>query len=270
MIRTRLIGQLGNQLFTYVIGKILAVKTGMRYDPPTEFLDKTGGHVKWSADPIWRMLPTDGRECAGKPHVISTGQWYDLDSLSNEVPLYIEYGYFQNYGLIRNWKAQIREEWLKIPTHRFVETRDDTVYMHVRRTDYCRPISECLHCGIASTIQEFRDCMNEFPECSRVVVCTDGPDDAFFDDFNQVCTDWSFSGGKWDEDFLLLASAKHLVLSQSTFSWWAGFLGRAEKIVCSVPPGTFWHRGLSSRQWPRLYVDDEPDRWRWINKEKKP
>jgi len=67
----------------------------------------------------------------------------------------------------------------------------------------------------------------------------------------------------WDEDFLFLASARNVIISQSTFGWLAAFLGRASKIACPVPEGSFWHRGMTSREQPHLLPDRDDREWIW-------
>ncbi|WP_369012400.1 alpha-1,2-fucosyltransferase [Demequina capsici] len=44
-----------------------------------------------------------------------------------------------------------------------------------------------------------------------------------------------FRGSSDLDDFGVLLSAEQLVLSNSTFSWWAGFAGRAGVVLCPKP-----------------------------------
>lgn len=259
-------GQIGNQLFQYLVGKILAEQTGLLYSPPPSFLDKGGHPVKWSARAIWRMTPTPGRvvtEPERKYHLMHELDWSLFDG---EHRITITHGYFQKWSNFCPWKARIKEEWLPIPPERFVATDDDAVYVHVRRTDYVdvgnkRPPDRATQ-GYATSLDEFRECLREFPDAKRLVLVTDAPRDPFINLFDRLLPS-TVSGLPWDQDFLLLASARNLLMSQSTYSWWAGVLGRAERIVCPIPQGTFWQRGMTQAGFPHLYVDDEPERWRW-------
>jgi hypothetical protein len=69
-----------------------------------------------------------------------------------------------------------------------------------------------------------------------------------------------------------MASARKLLMSQSTFSWWAGWLGRAERIVCPLFAPSHWHFGSKlygppdpgALDFPNLIVDDEP-RWEFVS-----
>lgn len=266
MISVKFMGQIGNQLFQYLVGKILAEKTGLMYPSPPSFLDKGGHPVRWSGKPIWKMTPTPGI------HIMDTERKYhlmhvlDWDAFDPTCKITITHGYFQKWANFRAWKDRIRNEWLPIPRERFVETDDEAVYVHVRRTDYVnvgnnRPPDRATQ-GYATSIEEFRQCLTEFPDAKRLVIVTDAPRDRFIQLFDQLLPS-TVSGRPWDEDFLLLASARNLLMSQSTFSWWAGFLGRAQRIVCPIPQGTFWQRGITEAGFPHLYVDEEPERWIW-------
>ncbi len=60
-VRVYFVGQIGNQLFHYCLGKILAEKYELAFDPPSYFVDKNGSPVKWSGEPLFVMQPTAGR-----------------------------------------------------------------------------------------------------------------------------------------------------------------------------------------------------------------
>jgi hypothetical protein len=132
------------------------------------------------------------------------------------------------------------------------------------------PNNPNAHC-LASSIDEYRSCLSHFPDAKRLVIVTDDPNDPFHREFDQLGLPWTISGLTWDQDFLLLASCRWMIMSQSTYSWWAGFLGRAERIVCPLFPGTHWHLGKDligapvTHDVPNLIVDDEPGRWIWVS-----
>jgi len=90
MITARMIGQFGNQLFTYVVCKILAERTGLAYSPPIEFVNKRGQPVVWSELPAIVMAPTAGRVLSERKlegeHVqrICCDHWFDFSSLRSD------------------------------------------------------------------------------------------------------------------------------------------------------------------------------------------
>ena len=263
MIVVEFMCQFGNQLFQYNIGRILAQRTGQAFQPPVQWLDKHGWPVVWTLKPPLvtpRAVP--GEHPSGDAQTVHVEQWLDLDSVRPDRPVHITYGYFQRYELLQPYKDQIRNDWLKL-SQPFVQTDSEAVYVHVRRTDYVG--------GWATSIDDYAKCLDCFPDAKRLVLVTDDPEDPIHNEFSRFGLPYTISGRPWDKDFLLLASCRQLIISQSTFAWWAGFLGQAEKIVCPVFPGTFWRHGVGitghrppSRDYPNLYVYDEPERWHWL------
>jgi hypothetical protein len=226
--------------------------------------------VRWRDDkPLIVMEGTPGRRATGPPQKLRVYHTYDLDSLDPNRPVVSDRCYWQRYSMYKPYKDQIRQEWCRIRKP-FVETDPEAVYIHCRRTDYVLPPGTDIRtCAQATSMEEFRLAMRQFPDARRVVVLTDNPRDPFMQEFHKLGLLWEVNGGTWDEEFLMLASARWVIISQSTYSWWAAFLGRGEKIVCPVLPGSHWHLGLGARWLERdrcvnLYVDDEPERWIWV------
>src|SRR3990172_6935448 len=256
MITARMIGQFGNQLFTYVVCKILAERTGLAYSPPIEFVNKRGQPVVWSELPAIVMAPTAGRVLSERKlegeHVqrICCDHWFDFSSLRSDRPIHIEQGYFQNYSLLVGWKQKMRRDWLAI-WGRLPRSDPVAVYLHCRRTDYVPGVdnpNDPSRCCLAATLDDYAACLKEFPDAKRLVVVTDDPGDPFMQEFPKLGLPWAISGLPWDQDWRLLLAAENLVICQSTFSWWAGWLGRAWKIVCPLPKGSFLHPGLGGRR----------------------
>ncbi len=116
-----------------------------------------------------------------------------------------------------------------------------------------------------------------FPEAKRAVIVSDDYKDRFLNEVADLVAsrlEWvEAARGTWDADWLTLASCKNLIMSQSTYSWWAAFLGRCQKIVCPVFPSTFWGKGYrligppkDGRDFPNLEVTDDPGKeWIWLH-----
>lgn len=272
MIAMQFAGQIGNQMVEYCVAKIIAERTGLAYQPSDDFFKKDGSPIAWSDKPLFRMAPTRGRILQSDPpgwQMIDAMHWLDLDAIDGSRPVSVR-GFFQRYELLRPWKNRIRKEWLSLSPWRIGPTDPEAVYVHVRRTDYVdigegRP-PDTTRQERASTPEEFARCIAEFSGAKRLVLVTDDPTGA-------AAMPWplpfTVQSAAWDVDFLTLASARWLVCSCSTFSWWAGWLGHAERIAIPVFPGTYWHNGLGAvgpdrPDFPNLYPDDEAERWRWL------
>jgi hypothetical protein len=274
-------GQLGNCFFTYCLGKILAEKTGQDYVPPfPHWITKAGGPVKYSTEIpfIAQPVPTIGRGSVSGPtqHYHSL-HWVDVDGFSRDRPIHVS-SYAQRYQIFQPWKDRIRNDWLKIREDAFVETDPECVYIHVRRTDYVgnnlNPDQQC----IAHTIPEYLRCLEEFPNAKLATIITDDPHDPFIAALRKTIAErfpargCSSVSSAWDRDFMTLASAKSVIISQSTYAWWACWLGRAEKVVCPIGVSSLWHRGMGLMgapkpgcgDYPNLYPHDEKEKWFWI------
>lgn len=271
MITSTLMGQLGNQLSQYVYAKTLAKRTGLMYIPPSCFVDKSHNPIQWTGEPLFEMRPTYGRQ-VHYPFIQSRFlHWDDFNKYDGSQGIRLQ-GYAQRYELIRDFKNEIRNDWLKIDVNKFIDVSDDIIVIHVRLTDYVTlddgTPPDPNRNGVSTSIGEFCECLEYFPNAKGVVIVTDDPDSPFLQQFDHCGLPYTISRGTWEEDFMLLASCRNMIMSQSTFSWWAAFLGRCERVVCPMFPGSFWHHGLNlygpaTPDFPNLYVDDEPERWIW-------
>jgi hypothetical protein len=281
MIHFQMLGRFANQALQYVLARILADRTGLAYNAPRGFTSPSGWLI-WTLAPVFTMQSAPGRRVEGIPQVIDALQWFDMTTIDLQRPVIVRQWFGQRYELLRPYKDQIRNDWLCIPPDRYCLTIDqDAVYVHVRRADYIDirpgvPANPLLQ-GTATTIDEYRECLRQFPDAKRVCLIADDVQDPFIPKLGAALElPWSCEWDRWDKDFLRLASARWVILSQSTFSWLAAFLGRPERVVCSVRPGTFWGNGVGligpqmgpeGRDFPNLWVDDEPGRWVWLTGE---
>jgi len=179
VLQMQFAGQAGNQFIQHAVAKIIAARTGLAYAPPDTFFAKDGSPVKWSGTPIFTMTPTPGRVLqapADQWQMIDAMHWLNLDGIKGDRPVSLR-GFFQRYELLRPWKDRIRNDWLRIPPERFVETDPEAVYVHVRRTDYVDigggQAPDTTRQERANTPAEFASCIAEFPEAKRLVLVTD-------------------------------------------------------------------------------------------------
>lgn len=270
MITVRYMGQLGNQMFQYCLGKILAEKTRQMY-VPDQWRNKAGNPLKWNMTPYLRPVATQGQRDGIGPLVIDCQHWFDIGNVFPGWSIEAT-GFFQRYERLAPYKDKIRNDWLPIKTDAVVKTDDYAVYIHVRRTDYLGDhLSPEQNCQ-ATTMEEYGACLTHFPKAKRLIIVTDDYDDPFLTNFRCLGLPVEWVRKTWDADWLTLASCKNLIMSQSTYSWWAAFLGQATKIACPVFPNTFWGKGYrmmgrpqNGRDFPNLEVtDDAPKEWIWV------
>jgi hypothetical protein len=140
-------------------------------------------------------------------------------------------GYFQSEKYFEACGEEVRGLFV-FPEAALAEAREflgrdprPVVGVHVRRGDYKGdPMRDlCTPCY-------FRRAMARFPRGRvRFVLCSDEPAQA---------REWIgrqdveiFAGRDELSDLALLAHGRHLILSNSSFSWWAAFLGPAKETV---------------------------------------
>lgn len=115
---------------------------------------------------------------------------------------------------------------------------DDRVALQIRRGDYLTSYN--FYKDVAAS-GYYQKAVEHFPNDRFLVFCYDRQDP------NQDKSDreWTkefldtFIQGRWEfwepqsetDDLNKMASCKGLIMANSTFGWWAGFLGRAQKVI---------------------------------------
>jgi hypothetical protein len=216
MIEVRYKARLGNNLFQYALGRILASELGFEL----------------RADPIVGFPNTEETirgKCFANPTEFLTGQTIDLSAiLAEDRPRHIVLdGWFQNWRYYRAYRNQIRTWFAFDPTLKIPEEPIDLV-VNVRRTDY-------VQLGWALPFSYYEEAISRLlPEGGRLGIVTDDMYDPFFWAFRR----WrpKFLVGNPIEQLAIMVHAKRLVMSQSTFSWWATFLAPEGQMVVSPLP----------------------------------
>ena len=92
----------------------------------------------------------------------------------------------------------------------------------------------------------------------KIVLCTDTFDDSFFDFLREMpnLVEARFSAL---EQFMLIKSANKIIITPSTFCWWAAFLSNATEIYYPMTVGL-----IPTTNKENLIVDDE-ERYKYLN-----
>lgn len=202
-------GRSGNRLFQYACARLFAEENGLG-------LATTPPDVPWVpiSPAVLVKAPDAPPHRLGDPDRVLEHLWpkghYLLD------------GFFQE----ADWYWKRRDSVLGIyPMPEIPRLPEDHVVVAVRLTDYWHHkivISPSWYHGILSALRP-----------STVTVVTDAPKDSY----HAVFRPWkpTIVSGEVKDDFELLRSATTLVLSNSTFAWWAAFLGRPKKVYTFLP-----------------------------------
>lgn len=220
MIEIRYSTRLGNQLFQYALARIIASELNLLLPAsPISGFPST-----------FKAIP--GR-CILWPKTVLEGQDPDLSSLlqhSRDCHLTLD-GNFQQSKFFVPWSHQLRSQWLipEVPNG-FTGADPDDLVIHIRRTDY-------LWQGWGLPFSTYQSII-ESHAAKRVVIVTDDPHDPFlwrFKKYNPIIRNTTAF-----YDFLYLRSANNIMMSPSSFSWWAAFLSEATRVYFPVPQSGIW------------------------------
>lgn len=243
MINVHYRGRLGNNLFQYCLGRLLAEELGF---------ELKAGEIPG--------FPNTAQRISGASHAAPeqtiTGQCIDLSGiLKDRSPRQIIlHGYFQRIEYYLPHRERIRR-WLALDSAIRVPSERADLIVHVRRTDY-------VAMGWALPFSYYEEAIQRFlPKNGRLWIATDDRHDPFLRRFAQ----WKpkFVRGTALEHMAFFMNAARLVISPSSFSWWGAFLGEHETVVapiCSYGP---WAPGsenpsLIDRDWFECIECPEP------------
>lgn len=116
----------------------------------------------------------------------------------------------------------------------------DKVALHIRRGDYLQ--AHNFHTNLWET-DYYQKAIAMFPDDTFLVFCKDNQDPAQDKKDRQWCREHlpALLGNRFEmapyeqtevEDLNLMASCKSIIMANSSFSFWAAYLGEHEKVVC--------------------------------------
>lgn len=114
----------------------------------------------------------------------------------------------------------------------------DKVALHIRRGDYLK-VPE-FHTNLWDT-DYYKKAVAQFPNETFLVFCKDTQNPVQDFEDQQWCIEnlpslgiefEMYHHGEETSDLNAMASCKSIIMANSTFSWWAAYLGNHEKIIC--------------------------------------
>lgn len=225
MIQVHYAGRLGNQLFTYCFGRIIAEALGFELKaPPIEGFvgtyDKIGGK-RYDAPVVSytkRDLPDLEAIISDKsPRKIFISAWVQ------------KYAYYEKYA------DKIRNDWLRIdPLPDGPEK--DTIIVQIR-------LGDTVWQGLTLSPRYYIDCIEKYrggiPH-AKVYIVTEDPGSPLlnaFAKYDPIIIDKNAA-----DSIRFMKTASAIVMSQSTFSWWGAFLSDAQKIYYPHTERSIWSK----------------------------
>ena len=274
MIRVILLGRTGNNLFQYAIGRVLAEKHGVPLYLDATWFNRHG----WSEVSHFllhqqRARVIRGFSVASRALRKFTGKhhWEYLNvpvvrepvadqsfnaSYLDAPPECVLFGYFQTPRYFDSMAGPLRDELRAIVSagsginahQHHLATRlaqGSSVAVHVRRGDYLRnPLFQV--CGMDHYRRAIGQMRERIPD-ARFYFFSDDP--AWcrerFRDTDMETVDSGAAGSNPLHDLHLMSMARHHIIANSSYSWWAAWLAdQADQHV--IMPERWYTRGIKA------------------------
>lgn len=196
-------GRFGNNLFQYSLARLFATLHGLEF------------HQVWPHDHIIKPRPyVGGDKLFGDTLIIGESNIDELFWKRPVQPVYFG-GFFQHARFYNPYRDLIRG-FYELPD--YIRNTNDVV-IHLRADDYSRHHQICSswHREILSGI----DYNNLFIVMSPV-------DEDYLREFDGL--DYKLVSGSACDDFWFINSFDRILCANSTFSWWAAFLGCPSQV----------------------------------------
>lgn len=230
-VAVELNGGLGNQLFGVAVGILVASRQRSQVvlDPHNyETANSRRCEVAQLFSPDAEVLPSP----YGLPVFQERSIGYDPDVLELRAPVRLR-GYFQSYRYVEAVLPRMRHLINTNFKDSSEEVGEDFIGLQVRRGDYLQPPHNSFHGIVAdqyfiNAVEEIRSELGDLP----VIVFSD--DSAHATDLSARIENSSAHEPKSNNPMgtlLTLGSARALVISNSSFGWWAAMLAQVAEIV---------------------------------------
>lgn len=245
---TRNIGRLGNNMFQIANSIGYARKYGYQWAA-----DESHGHGEPYSS-IHKVFPNLPKQHFGgsirfhehkNEHCEQHGthkdychfDYHDIPDMGPDVAMT---GFFQSWKYFEHCKEEVREVF-KLP---HVEGYEDYCSIHIRLGDYKQhsgsfpPITD--HYILLASLEIER----ENPDI-KYLIFSDGIDECkemFDTNFSQAFNDRVYFCNEPDElkSLSLMASCGHHIIANSSFSWWASYLGHNPNRIVISPSASTW------------------------------
>jgi len=229
-------GRMGNRMFLYAFGKILSIiKKAEYYCNPISNFPNTHNEIPLPSslsmnNPIY-LRKDYGSNYVNIDELIKTDRDIIIDSFLQKSAYYIPH------------KEAIKQ-WFTFDTSSFIKPNDNELVIHIRETDY-----KMLHVYINDDI--YIKMIKDLQFTHKTVVtdnCNAPLINKLREDGCKILSEKPVDKFNIDndhnimQDYVYMLHSKHLLISQSTFSWWPAFLGDQEKVFVPITDNGMWKK----------------------------
>lgn len=243
MIIGKFDGRLGNNLFQYAVTRSVAEQNGYEYalcDSPF-----TGRH-DYGIDALFDL--DYGVKASSAVYTFEDHHFYD-PSVWDVKDFTLLVGYYQSEKYFNHDKVR---QWFT-PKLKADDDYDNTCFIHYRAGDY----SVYPWNTFQLPIGYYEDAIKKMKEINPTLKFVFVTDDAV--DVKKKFPSYEVTSKSKEEDFMRLMSAKYLIISNSSFSWWTAWLNVNNTVI--APGGWLIYKHRNGDYSPK---DIKVDRWIWI------
>lgn len=280
MIRILLLGRTGNHLFQYALGRVLAEKHGVPLVMDASWFNAEG----WAEVSHFLKLPLKAKvvrryslsaralrkltgkhywEYCGVPILRESGDDQSFNARFLAAPAdCMLFGYFQSYLYFAEIATPLRHELNEMMADALQPPRSlraklmnpNSVAIHVRRKDYLDlPIFQVCD---NNYYRESMEQMRVGVRAARFFIFSDDPEwcRGEFRDADTEVIDSGDAAKNPLHDLHLMSLTSHHIISNSTYSWWAAWLGDKPSQRVIMPDRWYVH-GIKAPM--------KEKRWKW-------
>jgi hypothetical protein len=226
-------GRLGNQMFEYAFGRIIAEELGYKLIHNLNLLQP------------FNLPSINGKSFNTTEQYIDGLNFYS-DNLLNEIignkndRKITLHGYFQKYCYIKPYKEKIKN-WFHLDKED-VYFDDTTVGIHLRKGDltYCNQWMDMDDSYYLNILER--------ENFDKIIITSDTPDYPLIKNIISKYKNVALFNADTLSTLKVFSCFKNLILSNGTFSWWMAFLGNPKKVYMK----NFIHDSIN------LVVNDDP------------
>lgn len=220
MINVKLIGGLGNNMFQYSLGRILAEEKN--YNLSVENIANLQKYFPNISEITTNNTVSGEMLELGYSSTEQTVQHVNMKAaLDHKGPIHVN-GFFQKYEYYTKHLNKIRK-WFEYDHSNFLKPKQNDLVIHYRLTDY---VTLNWHLPPEAFLQTIEKNNIKYDTCYLI---TDQPNHPLIAPLSKI-KNIVIINQEPLADFTLLKYAKQLIISHSTFSWWASFLGDQEWV----------------------------------------
>lgn len=179
---------------------------------------------------------------------------YDSDVMIQDTDSFFD-GFWQTPLYFDNYRDEIKREFrpcwkLSEKANGYLDTICDSkssVAIHIRRTDYVRNVGNAA--VNLDYYQKALDFLKERVEDFRLFVFSD--DKEFVKNTFKLCKYTIVENVTDLDEFEIMKMCKHKIVANSTFSWWAAYLGSDDGLVISPKVG-IWGDDFYPESWHKI------------------